>query len=109
MSVWSSLPHIGWDEVEGFRGGAVYGYGDGRYPHPARLLGCVDLAHIPAWCVPGHGDADESDECDMVGPWLRLSITTRDENADAELDENAARALRDDLSAWLARGKVQPR
>lgn len=139
MSIWASYGPIGWEPqseqstdgvhwhtVPGrMERGTVVAYRQGWSNHyPGQDPGAtVGVAHIPAWCVPGHKDADGSDECDVVGPWLRLDIDSPDAKAygaggvehsapvhgSAVLDEAAARSLRDDIDAWLRRGKVQPR
>lgn len=139
MSIWASYGSIGWEPesqqssdgvhwhtVPGHMDrGTVIAYRQGwsnHYPDgdPGATVG---VASIPAWCVPGHKDADESDECDDVGPWLRLDIDSPDAKAygaggreqlapvhgSAVLDEAAVRALRDGLTAWLDRGKVYPK
>lgn len=81
----------------------------------------VSLAHIPVWCVPGRDE--ESEE---VAPWVRLTVDSAgaltwwtDDPADRPapapvhasvvLDEDAARALRDDLDEWLAQPKAHPK
>lgn len=125
MSIWASWLTIGHDDHES-AGGVVLTYASGfsnHYPDTTashELPASVDLAHIPPWCVPGHGDH----ECDAhVGDWLRLSVhaprafdfwgpngqrrNAGPVNADVVLDEAAARVLRDQLDEWLALPKLR--
>lgn len=103
----------------------------------AELPACIDLADIAPWCVPGHGQEliDGAWTCPgcgadhdhpETGPWLRLGVTsmasrhwwTQDGKPGPHdgpgldtfvvMDEGAARQLRDDLTEWLERPKVQP-
>ena len=77
----------------------------------------VSGAAIPAWCVPGHQhheDPDTKCDCDgyaTPGPWYRLGIYAETaagpEPVEALLDEDAVRAIRDDLTAWLNRPKAR--
>lgn len=141
MSIWASWERIGWEpecevldddgvhvEPGRFERGVVRAYRDGfsnAYPDGTDAGATVDVASIPAWCVPGCEDADGDDRCDDMGPWLRLWVDSpgarswsgadprfrpicRPLWAAVVLDEAAVGALRDDLSAWLARGKVHP-
>lgn len=127
MSIWCSQQTIGHDEFEDGPGVVLtYALGfSNHYPDTSgecELPASIDLATIPRWCVPGHYDDYEEDE---VGPWLRLSVHAprafdwygpaedRKRNAgpidaDVVLDEEAARALRDQLTEWLDAPKVRP-
>ena len=133
MSIWSSADYIGTIHREPAQRGHVLTYAKGfsnHYPdhtgaheRPASLA----VADIPEWCVPGHehtyADFDSTD--DSTGPWLRLDVNAHESlnhwvkddhgnptvehiNASVVLDEAAARALRDDLDAWLERPKIHP-
>ena len=138
MSIWCSWESIGWEpEADVIYGngrraterahmerGAVRAYRAGfsnHYPDDSDPGAWVDVASIPAWCVPGHDDERD----DSLGPWLRLSVgspdaltwwqKTPDDQpmsapvfADVVLDEAAVRSLRDDLTAWLNREKARP-
>lgn len=132
MSIWCSWDHIGSDPRDAEQqGGQVRSYAhgfsnhypttDGEYEQPA----AVALAHIAPWCVPGHGDPCTtcvvSHDHPEVGPWLRMEVashehswkdggipTGREEGATIVMDEDAVRALRDDLTRWLALPKLQP-
>lgn len=101
--------------------GVVVSYASGwsnHYPEPnnPEAPASVDLATIPVWCVPGHR---EDEDWETVGPWVRLTVDgwSRDFHSGAwgpmfcesvVLDEEAARLLRDELDAWIARPKAQP-
>lgn len=121
MSIWCSLPAIGFDDDELDEPvGQVRSYASGWSNHYPTTDGTVerdatlDLAYIPAWCAGGDDDSD------AVGPWLRLGVRSHAHNysspaevvgrADATvvLDEDAVRALVDQLTQWLARPKVSP-
>lgn len=96
MSIFSSYPAVGHTD-DGKPDGTVLMYaGSHRFPTPTDDDDwLVDLAVIPAWCVPGHADAEESSD---VGEYVRLSIG----NEDAILTEASARKLRDQLDHWLS-------
>lgn len=107
--------------------GNVLSYAAGFSNHYPDLTGeherpaTVAIASIPVWCVPGHDEEND----DELGPWLRLEVAAPEtlnhwvkdvdgkpqiepEGASVVLDEEAARSLRDDLSAWLGRAKAMP-
>jgi len=137
MSIWCSGPSIGEDDHDNFDG-SVVSYINGwsnHYPgyFPERDGGyrrepgqetpaSVDVAHAPPWCVPGH-EGTGLDESDAVAPWLRLDVYKRTvsvwggyEAAVSEpdahsvcLNEDAARKLRDRLTWWLEKPKLQPK
>lgn len=142
MSIWCGYPPIGWEpesdqstdgrrwrKVPGhFERGEVRAYAEGwsnHYPTAdVEAPAAVDIAHIPTWCVPGHGD-DEGVTDVPFGPWLRLNVYSPDAltwwvkdeagnptpapvNGAVVLDEDAVRALRDDLTGWLNQPKVRP-
>ncbi|OBJ62514.1 hypothetical protein [Mycobacterium asiaticum] len=79
----------------------------------------IGTGWLPPWTVPGHDDTGEDIDT-TVGPWLRLDVLTRRVSiwAGVEignqdvisvcLNEDAVRALRDNLSTWLERDKVYP-
>ncbi|NNG36922.1 hypothetical protein [Nakamurella aerolata] len=97
MSIWASRTPIGWS--------ADYGKvkvceDSHRYPDYDGGLSEVEVASIPAWCVPGHEDQYESE---AVGPWLRLTGIES-----VVLDEQAVRVLCGQLCEWLAQDKVRP-
>lgn len=115
---------------EGAVRGNVLSYADGFSNHYPDLTGenerpaCIELAHIAPWCTPGHSEPDV--DYDAVGGWLRLEVacpevvnywekdddgdpTIKPEGATVVLDEEAVRALRDDLTAWLECAKVSAR
>ena len=66
--------------------------------------GSIHLAHIPAWCVPGHETEEEN--YDEIAPWLRLSVDAGGGYLDVVLNEDAARALAADLVEWANYPKV---
>lgn len=124
MSIWVSLPIIGHPgPMDAFeeRRGDVRSYATGwsnHYPdHTVEHDSRIDLALIPVWCVPGHR---ESTSTTLVGPWLRLGVDTRTHDfhdptgptspvyVSVVMDEEAVRALRDDLTDWLHRPKAHP-
>lgn len=135
MSIWATRAEIGWDDegwvsVTGTRieptaaGGEVRSYADGfsnHYPtadDTVERRATIDTASIPSWCVPGNRTSDDDT---AVGPWLRLGVASvrhtttvepafavADMAAAVVLDEAAATALRDELSAWLATPKIHP-
>lgn len=85
---------------------------DAEHYHRLSISG----AAMPSWCVPGHDDHERYVGCcdgyATPGPWYRLGIYDEPpfdgpESIEALLDEDAARALRDDLDAWLDRPKVR--
>jgi hypothetical protein len=122
VSIWCSLPVIGFDERE--PDGPVCqvrSYATGWSNHYPTTDGTVerdaalDLAYLPAWCAGGPDDDYES-----VGPWVRLGLRSHihDYSAPADatgavqatvvMDENAVRALVSELTQWLERPKVFP-
>jgi hypothetical protein len=124
MSIWCSTVAVGFDRCMTWpkrpTGGTVRKYADGwsnHYPD-SEVEGpaVIDLATIPAWCVPGH---EEDFSYRKVGPWLRMGVfgegvnhwTKKTEYADATvvLNESAVRALRDHLDEWLTQPKARPR
>lgn len=110
MSSWGSNPDIGGDD-EGAPPGVVLESTGGLYPRPGRDRPAkVGTSTVPGYCVPGHHeDADDPDlDWPVVGPWLRLDVTT-DWCRSVALDEAAVRSLRDELTAWLKQPKVRPR
>lgn len=125
MSIWCSLPSIGHDNWhDGIRGGEVRSYANGWSNHYPTTDGdveqpaCVDLATIPAWCVPGNEDRDGGGE---LGPWLRLSAYGHEHDPHAPtiivsrsstsvvMSEPAVRQLVADLTEWLETPKVHPK
>lgn len=94
--------------------------GTNHWPTPEiNRIGSVDGAWIPSWCVPGHQDEDDEPGYEGPGPWYRLSgCSWRHVDgfdgfrlwSDQEylLDEDAAKALRDDLTRWLDAPKTRP-
>jgi hypothetical protein len=134
VSIWASLPGIGWDSDElddGYyltpRGGQVRAYIDGwsnHYPDDVHVESELSLAETPAWCVPGHeghgGQTPDSDDA-VIGPWLRLGIHTVDQGIKdgkvvlgddvstlVVLDEAAVNQLIADLIEWRDAPKVRP-
>lgn len=104
MSIWATTFAI--DDDDDSAEGTVRQYQRSHvYPDPAHDHAEVDLAEIPAWCVPGHEDEHDSD---AVGPWLRLGTDDGGEYAPAVLGETAVLALRDALTRWLDTPKVHP-
>lgn len=97
MSIFASWPVIGATE-DGEPDGTVLWYlNSSRFPFAADPGMTVEIASIPAWCVPGHADADAEDSTD-VGEYLRLTVT--DEH-DVILTEAAAAELHTQLGRWL--------
>lgn len=95
MSIYSSWPVIGATE-DGEPDGTVLWYlNSARFPFPADPGMTVEIASIPAWCVPGHADAEDSTD---VGEYLRLTVT---EDRDVILTEAAAAELHAQLGEWL--------
>ena len=122
MSIWCSLPSIGFDENTDDPqplGGQVRSYASGwsnHYPTTDNTVereAFINLATIPAWCA---GGAD--DDFDSRGPWIRLGVVAPEHNylkpaeiigedqATVVLDEGAVRQLVGQLNDWLARPKV---
>lgn len=118
MSIWCSR---GYDEIDGQRG-TVVAYADGwssHYPAADDPPATVDLAVVPAWCVPG-----QPEDRDGIGPWLRIGIASpfalswwdridgkprpAPVYADVVMDEAAVLALYHDLGDWLMQSKVRP-
>lgn len=95
MSIWASHGDIAARDYTGSH----------RYPSPDDPPAEVCLAHIPTWHVPGHQDSADDES---VGPWLRLDVDGRSRWVSVVLDEDGARALRDDLDRWLRTPKVEP-
>jgi hypothetical protein len=74
--------------------GTVLAYtGSHRFPTADDPPATVDLASIPAWCVPGCTNDTLSD----VGEYLRLSA----DGADVILTETAVLKLYHQLGEWL--------
>lgn len=129
MSIWCSLPHIGfddsWDGEDSPNVGQVRSYATGWSNHYPTTDGsvereaCIDLAHMPTWCVPGHHDTDgEIDGEWGAGPWIRMHVTSWEHNceqvsgqqrAGIVMDETAVRALVQSLTEWLNKPKAHPR
>ncbi|MFJ4173375.1 hypothetical protein [Microbacterium sp. NPDC089696] len=94
MSIYSSRPLIGADENEE-ADGTVLVYGSStKFPDPADLSTDIELASIPAWCVPGHAEAEDSTD---VAEYLRLRV----EDSDVVLTDAAALKLYHQLGNWL--------
>lgn len=124
MSIWSPFAEIGFPwifrESKRPRGGTVRGYAEGWSNHfPTADVegpGCIMLASVPVWCVPGHYDEED---WERVGEWLRVHVhatghdywTKEDYVADATVVLNvaAARALRDELDRWISQPKARAR
>lgn len=130
MSIWQSSTVAGADE-DGTVAGTVVSYINGwsnHYPGTdlphngieAEEAASIGLGQVPPWCVPGHDDLD-MDTDDGLGPWLRLDVSTRRVSLwpgtepvgprdlhSVCMDEDAVRALRDELTAWLDISKVRP-
>lgn len=111
MSIWATCLVIS-DDPDDAPGLVRRHDGSHLYPSADGPRAEVDLAEIPAWCVPGHELEHDSD---AVGPWLRLGVDLGSEPtegtflwAPASLDEVAVRTLRDALSRWLDTPKVRP-
>jgi hypothetical protein len=119
VSIWCSWEQIGTDYRQKRQRGEARSYALGWSNHyPDRKVerpASIGISHIPSWCTPGH-----EDEGDEFGEWLRLGISTwKHDFADAHrkpterayldvvLDEEAARSLVADLTAWLDRPKVR--
>lgn len=80
----------------------------------------IGTGWLPPWCVPGHSDT--GDDIDThVGPWLRLDLMMRTVSIwsgveigyqdvhSVCLNEDAVKALRDNLTEWIDREKVRPK
>ena len=126
MSIWASTTTAGHDPdgLHPMRGGQVRSYADGWSNHYPTTNGDVEqpagihLAIIPSFCVPGHADEDEEDE--PTGPWLRLDVDTREHDrndgmptgrrrfASVILDPPAAQQLAADLAEWAAQDHTEP-
>jgi hypothetical protein len=102
VSIYSSYPAIGETE-DGDRDGTVLFYrGSNQFPNPQDITASVDLALIPAWCTPGHEDAEDSND---VAAYLRLSTGTED----TILTEAGALRLYHQLGEWLMTPKRKAR
>lgn len=120
MSIWCSLPPIGFDEMDESVG-QVRSYATGwsnHFPTTDNAVerdAALDLSFIPAWCAGG-----DDDDVDAAGPWLRLGLRSHAHDhaapavvlgpasATVVMDEAAVRALVEELTRWLARPKVSP-
>lgn len=99
MSIFSSWPVIGATE-DGEPDGTVLWYlNSARFPFVADPGKTVEIASIPAWCVPGHADAEDSTD---VGEYLRLTVT---EDRDVILTDAAVLKLYHQLGDWLVTPK----
>lgn len=121
MSIWSSLPAVGFEDPHEAPNGQVRSYATGWSNHYPTLDGTVErpaalhLADIPAWCAGGNDGDFES-----VGRWLRLGLHSHEHNfkapsevlgevdATVVMDEHAVRLLATELTRWLERPKVSP-
>ena len=122
MSIWASRINIGHDNSpwpEERPPGEVRSYANGwsnHYPTPdVEKPAFVGTAHIPPYCVPGHGDDAASEEA--TGPWLRLHVAVWNEELGSPmipdggaiiLDPDAARSLAAELLSWADSEHVQP-
>jgi hypothetical protein len=124
MSIWCSWRTIGEAEDSPESDGSVLSYASGwanHYPREAvETPAGMEIAHAPAWCVPGHQDGHDNDGA--VGDVLRLSIDAPDAmtwrpdgvswpdpvHGSVILTEGAARLLHKQLGEWLAMPKVHP-
>ena len=122
MSIYGTTFVVG-DPDEEYEAGVVLIRDDGTNHWPSletNRRGSLSGAAIPSWCVPGHEDnINDEPGYEAPGPWYRLAgCSWRHEDgfkgyrlwSDQEylLDEDAARALRDDLAAWLDLPKTRP-
>lgn len=119
MSIYATTFSVGYPEDEDTPGVVlIRDDGNNHYPDPETWRrGAIDGAEIPGSCVPGHENDGAAD--DNPGNWYRLSgcsIRTVPEFPDRPqlwsdqeyvLDEDAARALRDDLTRWLDHPKTR--
>jgi len=118
VSIWASTVTVGRDVFGSEAPDGVIGYAEGWSNHyPDRVVekpACVDLAEIPAWCVPGHRD-DYSDTA--TGTWVRMSVNVWNDQygrpmcatgATVNLDPEAARALGKALIEWADSEHVEP-
>lgn len=93
MSIYSSYPTIGADDDDEHDGTVLAYVGSNAFPAKEHGTSTVDLANIPAWCVPGHDDEDTND----VAGYLRLSI----DDTDVILTTQAVSDLHKQLGRWL--------
>jgi hypothetical protein len=121
MSIYGTTFSVGFPEPDQ-PPGIVLIRDDGTNHYPSlekNRRGALDGAVIPSWCVPGH--QDNMDGYEAPGGWYRLSGSSwripegyeafgEGIWSDQEylLDEDAARVLRDDLTAWLDLPKTRP-
>jgi hypothetical protein len=122
MSIYGTTFTVGFiDEPEQAPGVVlIRDNGENHWPSLDRnRRGALDGAAIPSWCVPGQSDDEESPGYLAPGPWYRLGGCSmrHEEGFEGEhlwsdqqylLDEDAARALRDDLTRWLDLPKTRP-
>lgn len=94
MSIFSSWPLIGADEHEDPDGTVLAYQGSHRFPGPGDPDVTVEVGSIPAWCVPGHADAEDSTD---IAEYLRMS--TPDDTV--ILSEAAVLKLYHQLGNWL--------
>lgn len=94
MSIYASWPLIGADEHEEPDGTVLIYRSSTRFPDPDDLRTDIEIASIPAWCVPGHADAEDSAD---VAEYLRLRV----EDAEAILTAAAVLTLYHQLGQWL--------
>jgi len=94
MSIYSSWPLIGADENEEADGTVLTYRSSAKFPAPDDLHTDIEIASIPAWCVPGHADAEDSTD---LAEYLRLRV----EDADVVLSEAAVLKLYHQLGNWL--------
>lgn len=111
MSIYCSRVTVGEDAFEPDAPGKVAAYPDNqliRVERPDWPAGCVDTAHIPAWCVPNPDGSVPREEWDgeRIAEWLRLSISVPGTHVSVLLDQEAVRALAADLRRWLKQDKV---
>lgn len=109
MSIYATRITIGTDapdldqpgRVRWYRSSHEYGPPEPGPDRTGRPDG-IDTAHVPGFCVPGHGDDDE--DSNQVGEWLRLAV----DDMTVLIDTDAARSLGVDLLAWANLPKVGP-
>lgn len=99
MSIWASIYEAGVGSPID-RGAVLAGVDASTYPTATEYRTFIDLAAIPAQCVPGH---EHDVQSSAVGPWLRLGAGP----TEAVLDERAVKGLRDALTEWLDTEKVR--
>lgn len=110
-----SLSHDSHDETPVRQRPAVY-RGSHLYPLLTTGHAWLDTASIPHWCIPGHDgegpgyecsaagcDAEADGDASDVAPYLRLGIGDASGHHTIALPRDGARALRDELTDWLAR------